>query len=1168
MRASNFLILTAATLASVSACAETMAVGFKETDGVDVPDGQTQQAGKIIIGDKGTFRKTGHGTLELPLANIDHTAPSRVSVLGGTLAVTPGTSESLTVPSVMQKAAFWVDDTSVVVTGGVYVSRWCDVRETDRETDVASLKYIYAKPLWYESVNGNPLGKKNGLDPEFQSIGNRNAVYFGGNGSGQYMRWYKNSSITEVTKVRSVFMVNGAYDCWGNIVGNVNAGSRNGGMVVNAEATVPTLKDAKSIIVTRQDLATDIASARWYLDGVQVDARAAKPSRGFHLLEVEAMGDLMRYDTFFRSAFETYKKAQGGDFLAEVVVFTNALTETERLSVERYLMNKWDLTDNAIEHTDSKGDIAHMNFPMPITQFAVASNALVSVSATSGTELAPMAFSGEGSVSLTGNGTFVIGAGDGAPWSGDFSWDGLGSILLRGGACPALAIESGEHYNLTNFAPSGLYTSSKSKASGYKLTRTADAGSGNVLMTGDGWLPVHSVSPNVRKITVGGGQLQLQGRNRGRTLVPDGVLEAVVPNGDFEMPFDATGEFNRKILNDEPLNYWIGSSAALMDTSAGRLWAAWTNILPRGGDGRILQLVQTSNARTTVNFPKSGYYEVSFDALSRYGTLNGANVNGSGTYKGERLANQQLQLHLKLGDDWSSAETFGYLMADNANYVRYRFRTPYIEAGNKVFGFRSYDSGSDGCMFIDNIRIVYVEEPHKDTVFRIPYGDFDEFVRPSSWSVGNPFVHSIFTMLNESRGWTLSLEANSSTLGGATNSVVAIVDQAKRWHRGGVPKNSFYPANDMPYGTAALVFTKTGGVARTTFDAPAGTYRLSGLIGSCPFYGYVAGSSTESNQANPGNVRAKLIRADGTIVDLGDVGTGSATKMRSCYWPNAVTFDEPENVSLELRQTASSGTAIIDDLTLTSSSDMEFGNLIPDPGFEKDTNNDAGWYCATDAASGYKYRTSYRYAVDSLQPWAFGYNWFEGDYYLRIQNTGYAYCKIKVPEAGLYRFKAHVKAREDSSVYSMNRVTLWTCPESNLMQTNVFARFTSPYTMNWVEVSYLVNFSSAGSHRLYISGSGQGNLQGDDRDVHIDAVSLTKVTEEMDAVPSVPVSTKIEVAEGARLHLDFTGTLRTGLLKLGNRYVRGIVDASTHPEYVSGLGRIESIPTGLIIICK
>ncbi len=1157
-----------------------VALGFRDVGGVSVDSGETVFDGKVVVGDGGRFIKAGAGKLTIPVSSLDAQADSRFAVLGGELAFAPDASAAeVSAPpaALVEKAAFWVDETSVVVTNGAdgtaYASRWCDAREADAE----SPQRIYAVPKWYASVAGNPLGTKDGVDPCVVTTDAVTAVYFGGVGSGQYMQWQKGGANAYLSQIRHFFVVHGAYGCWGNVMGWTGA-SRTGGFAFAGgvySLVAPTSVSAH--FASRMDCLPDMTTARFFLDGERIDPFAIPPKRGFQLLEGVATAYPFRMDTFFRSGFEIYKTAQGGDFIAEAAVFTNRLTEAERLSVERYLLKKWNLPAGYGTYDMKRGngnvERTRNNLRLPTAEIAVASNAVFSYSAPAGAEMPALAFSGEGTVRMTGGGTLTLGPDEAAKWGGAFEWDGAGEIVAKGGALPPLDVSGGQVYTCANREDSADLTRECDATTGFRLTRSDDGAAGAVHFKGDGWTKVRRVADDVARLVVEKGHVQLQGRARGTTVVPDGAVEAAVENGDFELPFDfSDAAYNRRYIASEGVNGWHGAgSSFFMDTSVPfetgkKGWWSWMDRnlqLPRGGVGRVLQIVMAGGAWTSVTFPKSGRYEVSFDACSRYCADNWIN-SGTGIFAGD----QRPQVNLLLGADWASAERFATCTLGSQGFLRYRYRTPRVEAGTCVFGLKTVDTGGDACFFADNLRITFVPDADDPAVFEIPNGGFDEMVRAKTL----PYAKSIHSIVNEAHGWTLSID-EGATPATETNSPVAVIDGGSLWRFHGSAL-TLYPLRDVPPGSGALAFVSTGGVARTTFTAPAGTWRLRSRVGTLSMYGRVGYPGAERDYNADGRVRARLTRADGTTLDLGTVSAShTSLTPAETVWATTFTLDAPEEVSLELRQENGGGTALVDDLVFVPPERFGEGNLMANGGFEKD----GGWKGWSSGKTephlvlnglSYAYRHAGIHDWDQYQPWAFGFNTIDGRRYLRIQNDAYAQTEVDVPSAGLYRFSFTTRTRIDGTYYTGNNFRVWMSPTDDPAVTNEVARFFAPYSRNWHRESFLVNLPKAGRYFLRIDGLGSGSAKNPDTQGMFDLLSLERVVDPPEAAPEMPTHVEISVAEGARLVLDFTGALRCGPVRLGGTVLTGLLSAQTHPEFLSGAGTLDARNLGTLLIFR
>ena len=69
--------------------------------------------------------------------------------------------------------------------------------------------------------------------------------------------------------------------------------------------------------------------------------------------------------------------------------------------------------------------------------------------------------------------------------------------------------------------------------------------------------------------------------------------------------------------------------------------------------------------------------------------------------------------------------------------------------------------------------------------------------------------------------------------------------------------------------------------------------------------------------------------------------------------------------------------------------------------------------------------------------------------------------------------------------------------------------------------------------------------------------------------PTLPSKVRIDVAEGARLALDYPGTNRVRGVWFGGVPADGrIVDAASYPDYVSGIGALEIVPSGTLLLFR
>ena len=1162
MTHARWIMLAFATATRAATAGE--APDFAETTVIGAPAGETVAAGDLIVGDRAKVYKTGAGTLSVEASRLARTADGRLTVLEGAVALTPGTAADFTQPpAACQKAAFWVSPDSVVTTNGAanadgttpaYAARWCDVRETD----TASPTRLYAEPKWFGSVK--LPAALNGIDPVMATFDGHAGVYFGGATSGQYMGWKQNGAAATLKDIHHLFIVHAVTNCVGHPVG-WEANKRHGPFLNTTGSQTPAFSPSLPMLVNRGDVCAPQMSARFFLDGEQVDPRKTPPKAGWQLFACDYKDVLPGADNFYRSGFtDTLKGAQGGDFLGEVLVFTNRLSEAERASVERYLLAKWGLPQLKGLVPRAKG-----------TELALAAGTSVSVDGAAGTVTTPLAFAGAGDVTKTGAGVLALGPTDGLAFTGAFAWTG-GALRLQGGRLPALAVAGGETYAFTSHMGTEKPSAAGDAASGLTCEKTT-GGAGNVVATtGNGWLRVHTVKDGVRRLKVGiadaarGAVLQLEGRARTTAAPTGGDVEVVFPNPDIEQPFTVTeASFDTTVIPlNGTLNGWTAhaGSPRLVCTQAPqtqkRTWRNWFQVgdpAPRGGTN-ILLLAQHAAVSTKVTVPTGGVYELSFDAKSRYDYTNGGSENGY------PYSDMQPQVKIRLGRTWDAADDVATLPVGCHLFNRFRFRVAVAEAGDWELGFKPADTGWDACVFLDNFRMVRIAEPETEETCAIPNGSFDALRRPAASDVASgdsTYVRARYGTLNVPQGWTLYVLPGTPYAAVVTNGVVGAITSGTAIEK--AVTMQVFPFAEAAFGGAALGFVATGGV----FTVPAGTWRLRGLVQRLATFMDLSPAGSDVNMTSAPAFRATLTRADGTTVSLGEV-PAETQRLVSALWPESFTVAADESVTLTLTQANESAMGLIDELALVRDETADFGNLIAEPGFETMTR----WtsYDVPDMVAT-KYRAAQATAYAS-SPAIWGYSAYEGAYRLRLNNRAGVYQDITVPQAGRYRFTMHMRSRADSLAYANNPVRVWLAQGG---VTNVLATTPSPYARHWMEVSYLVDVPEAGAWRLGIEGRGWME-DGDqawpaDLDVQIDAVSLVRDRDERADAPSLPRDLRIDVAKGATLLLDYPGVVRVRRVVYDGKSYQGTVNAKTCPDFVTGPGTLEAVSdSGALLIVR
>jgi len=393
-------------------------------------------------------------------------------------------------------------------------------------------------------------------------------------------------------------------------------------------------------------------------------------------------------------------------------VFTNRLSEIDRLRVQSYLMQKW---------------LGAKPQP-PLTAHASAS----------GTVTADVAENDALALRLNGEGTFLKqGAGVAILEATPASSNLFRSAIVQSGTLDAripvpLSLAAGDRVTTSNTA----------------ITVTQDAGAGQLAKDGPGTVTLSAVPAGVTQIDVNGGTLVLAA-----PVVSASVATAVtgsVPNATFEAELLTT--YRRSIANGETYYGWTAYFPAPQGAADNSVFifnrtVAYTNVnlnwacpydAPEGQ--QVLALKQDASASTTVTLPVAGIYDVSFYTSAR-----------------SILSNKhEIDLCLVEGATTSAVAT---VQSTNQAYVRQSFRLPWLEAGAHTLLFRRNVIGVDTLGTIDDIKVTLVSETRPNLV-NFPNGDFEltEYSRNAT----------AFTTSNLASGWAFTATTNNVATSGIT----------------------------------------------------------------------------------------------------------------------------------------------------------------------------------------------------------------------------------------------------------------------------------------------------------------------------------------------------------------------------------------------------------------
>jgi len=689
------------------AAAAPSGAGYRETVIAQVPVGETSNlVDRLLISD-GAYNKTGAGTLALAVSNLTIQGEGRLVVREGTLRV-QSDANTATAPApcpldVLANAAFWVDATTNLITvssnDNTYVDAWLDVREPDTEAP-----YTYTRAVAsFSKTNCAPQVLSN-AGPS----GTLPSIWFGRYASLRWMLWTTPAGGTaDISGICHVFAVHGVFQSYGYIFGamsgtpdfhisDFSGGSTSAALWHSTEWSTTALRQGRT-----------------YLNGERVDGTLVKPNIGWQLLEVASGARTLHNANFFNDRNIDFSgKRLGGDNLCEVAVFTNRLSETERLQVQSYLMQKW---------------LGAKPQP-PLTAHASAAATVAADVAEN--DIQSFRLNGDGAFLKQGAGVAVLEA---TPVSSTL----FRSAIVQSGTLDAripvpLSLTSGDRVTTSNTA----------------ITVTQNAGAGQLAKDGPGTVTLSAIPAGVTQIDVNGGTLVLAA-----PVVSASVATAVtgsVPNATFEAELLTT--YRRSIANGETYHGWTAYFPAPQGPADNSVFifnrtVAYTNVnlnwacpydAPEGQ--QVLALKQDASASTTVTLPVAGIYDVSFYTSAR-----------------SILSNKhEIDLCLVEGATTSAVAT---VQSTNQAYVRQSFRLPWLEAGAHTLLFRRNVIGVDTLGTIDDIKVTLVSETRPNLV-NFPNGDFEltEYSRNAT----------AFTTSNLASGWAFTATTNNVATSGIT----------------------------------------------------------------------------------------------------------------------------------------------------------------------------------------------------------------------------------------------------------------------------------------------------------------------------------------------------------------------------------------------------------------
>ena len=732
----------------------------------------------VLIGSGGALNKTGGGLLTLPLEKLVQGEEITVGVREGTMRVTAFDADAVAFndpEDVLDKAALWLDakaDGTVLYTSSNdvdWVDGWLDVRETGNAVD--GYQYLRALPN---------LGPAN-IAPQLVETNGVKSVWFGGYKSGRSMDWCSSDgSIFLMEGVRHAFILYGVYASHGFVLGYAKSGTDSSGAptfhISNFGAGSPTSPIAMGYITDT----TAAYTGRTFVNGEMVDASKSGQlkQQQFQLLEYDCCCKLGRASNFFndRNYFSpnpNYPSVGGnrigGDYIAAAIIFTNELTEVERMSVETYLMNR------------------HLGVRAPKAKLVLAEGTTAMVEADALKD-----------VLVTGDGTLMV---------DEFAADLL--ALPNFDFTGMFDVGIGPSFGLGNMFALKVFDGDRLTVAqtGYGLPTASiidTAGEGQVAKEGNAPALITTIPETVGTVSVNGGTLHLAAPPRKQNpIVPGSAVEVEFQNPDFEGSGPTP---NAECRAEQTVAGWnlVGVKNSthcaifISGDGTGTGWGSASNPyrspLPTPDGGTALMFKGDASAWTAVDIPADGIYDISFMAAARGGNGN-------------------LMMDICIGPSAEELVTVGsFTVHTDDGWRQFQVRTPVLKAGaNQQFWFRNWVQGIDKATAVDCIKMKLVTDLPPGTI-PVPNGSFE--LR------GVNFANSTFRTNNLATGWTLT-QTNGWTSGNPTAAFTTLaMDSGRRFDYG-----------HNRSGTVQLMLGNTGSKAETTFTpATGGVYRLKGLV--------------------------------------------------------------------------------------------------------------------------------------------------------------------------------------------------------------------------------------------------------------------------------------------------------------------------------------------------
>jgi len=652
----------------------------------------------------------------------------------------------------------------------------------------------------------------------------------------------------------------------------------------------PFMNDARGKYWASTNAWPTMVNGRTYLSGGRIDGTTTDfIGKEWQLIEgwPRANGTSSA-DSFFAT---TDKATSGGEFLRAAIVFTNNLTEIERLEVENYLV------ENKLGSA-----------PRGARNITVDSGATLAMDTT--------ALAGE-KISVSGRGTFEkSGAG---VWTNALDSAFEGAFDVQAGSVAMLAPAA-------TVAAAGQTVVATNTLGGPVLS--AESGTAETFTKkGNDLAIVTEIPADIRTIKVENGTL----RFAPPTVALSGTAyEIPIENSGFEDFSSVITDGTKRMERDSVLNGWVlvnkglayamdfdkwtGNSAA-MDTQSRNAFHIYSR--PPEGSCALVLRGKTGNGEDVnvrsapFTLSESGAYELTFRYCGRqHEDFLGQKLNVRLYY----YPTAETALNSATETNWLGSVRMTYL--GGYQQTKLRLEDLDVQSGYYRIEFAAPKTWfvNGGLCIIDDVHLCKVpSDPTAAARWDIPGGNFDEAnitVSNATKEFTTNFTHKSWT-LTQTGLWT---EGKQADVGFAT---IAATNTAASFGSGVYYNNSREPS----CGSVELTFVKNGAKASTTFEPPVGNWVVEcdmAKLGSCDHH--------------PALI-ASIAKKGGTTAVKGTIEPTS--KMMTTYtWPTNFTFKADQgNVTLTFElagnidgEGADMSGIVIDDVRLRSADVYERGD--------------------------------------------------------------------------------------------------------------------------------------------------------------------------------------------------------------------------------------------------